>query len=186
MNRIQALKILELENVPNEQLDAKTIQRVYKKMCVKYHPDKHKDADKKCAEEQFKKVGDAYQVLSSKNEPSRGGGFDTVSVDMMDAFELFNQVFGNRGFAKNPMGRMQGMQVPLDGFSNIDFTHMGVDGNHMPFNSDRWGSSGGVSRSETISTTVVNGRSVTKRVVTENGHVIRSEILNSDDGQFIS
>jgi len=108
-----------------------------------------------------------------------GGGFDTGSVDIQDAFELFNQIFGNRGFAESPLGRMHEMHDPFgrvhQGFSNFDFDHLG--GNQRSFHSSNWGSSGGVSRSETISTTTVNGRSVTKRVVTENGKVVRSEIL---------
>ena len=38
------------------------IRRAYKKLAIKWHPDKHVD-DKKEAEEKFKEINEAYSVL---------------------------------------------------------------------------------------------------------------------------
>lgn len=52
-------KILGLEK--NASLD--DIKKAYRKLALKYHPDRN-PADKKKAEEQFKKISEAYAVLS--------------------------------------------------------------------------------------------------------------------------
>lgn len=55
------------------------IKKAYRKLAVRYHPDKHPD-DKKKAEEKFKKISEAYYVLGDKKrreeyEAARKGGF---------------------------------------------------------------------------------------------------------------
>ena len=45
------------------------IKKAYKKMARKYHPDLH--PDNKEAEEMFKEVNEAYEVLSAPNKKSR-------------------------------------------------------------------------------------------------------------------
>ena len=82
---------------------AEDIKKSYRKLAVKFHPDKN--PDKKAAEEQFKELGEAYEVLSDPQKRaaydqyghaafdrrtggfSRGGGFH-------DPFEIFREVFG--------------------------------------------------------------------------------------------
>ena len=46
----------------DRKADAATIKKAYRKLAQKYHPDKTPD-DKK-AEEQFKRITEAYAVLS--------------------------------------------------------------------------------------------------------------------------
>jgi DnaJ-class molecular chaperone len=69
------------------------IRRSYKRLALKYHPDKQgskSDEEKKDAENKFKKVAEAYEILSDKKkrriydegglEAIRGGGSGTGST----------------------------------------------------------------------------------------------------------
>lgn len=52
------------------------IKRVYRKLARKYHPDISKEAN---AEEQFKEVGEAYEVLK---DPEKRAAYDQLGVDL--------------------------------------------------------------------------------------------------------
>lgn len=52
----QALKLGESATIPE-------IKEAYRKLSLKYHPDKCKEKDKKKCEEKFKKINNANEVL---------------------------------------------------------------------------------------------------------------------------
>ena len=105
-------KILELSN-EEKQLEGDDFQKVlkdkYRKLCIKYHPDKQQGKtpeERKNAEEKFKSIGEAYAVLSDEQKraqydnPMHGhgfnfGGFGDNIADMMGGFG-FNG-FGGMG-----------------------------------------------------------------------------------------
>lgn len=83
---------------------ASEIKKAYRKLAVKYHPDKNPDDDS--AEEKFKEIGSAYEILSDEDKRAAydryghaafengmggGGGGGMGGVDPMD---IFSQVFG--------------------------------------------------------------------------------------------
>ena len=80
------------------------IKRAYRKLAIKYHPDKN-PGDKQ-AEEMFKKVAEAYEVLSDPQKRQRYDqfGFDDPMSGAsgfggqgFDPFDIFNSFFGGRG-----------------------------------------------------------------------------------------
>ncbi|WP_288155495.1 molecular chaperone DnaJ [Phocaeicola sartorii] len=84
------------------------IKKAYKKMAIKYHPDRN--PDNKEAEAKFKEAAEAYDVLRDPQKRSRydqfghegvngAGGFGGGGMNMDDIFSMFGDIFGDgRGF----------------------------------------------------------------------------------------
>lgn len=85
--------------------DEAEIKKAYRKLAIKYHPDKNPD-DKE-AEAKFKEAAEAYEVLSNTEKRQRydrfghagmggaaGGGFHGGGMNMEDIFEQFGDIFG--------------------------------------------------------------------------------------------
>ncbi len=77
------------------------IKRAYRKLAVKYHPDKNPGDNK--AEESFKEIGEAYEVLMDDNKRAAydrfghaafGAGASRGPAGFHDPFEIFREVFG--------------------------------------------------------------------------------------------
>ena len=58
---------------------AEEIKKAYRKQALKYHPDRN--PDNKEAEEKFKEVGEAYEVLSDEDKRARYDQFGFAGVD---------------------------------------------------------------------------------------------------------
>ena len=70
---------------------ADEIKKAYRKMAMKYHPDRNPDDPS--AEEKFKEVGEAYEVLSDEDKRARYDQFGHAGVD-----PNFNAGYGGGGF----------------------------------------------------------------------------------------
>jgi molecular chaperone DnaJ len=105
----------------SKSADAKEVKKAYRKLAVKYHPDKN--PDNKAAEEKFKEAAEAYDVLSSAEKKQKydqfghagmggaaGGGFGGGGgMNMDDIFSQFGDIFGGGGFGGG--GRSRGRRV---------------------------------------------------------------------------
>ncbi|UXP33716.1 molecular chaperone DnaJ [Reichenbachiella agarivorans] len=88
---------------------ADEIKKAYRKLAIKYHPDKN--PDNKEAEESFKEAAEAYEVLSDPQKKQRydqfghagmggassGGGYGGGGMSMDDIFSQFGDIFGGGG-----------------------------------------------------------------------------------------
>ncbi|WP_457598599.1 DnaJ C-terminal domain-containing protein [Hydrogenimonas sp.] len=80
----------------SENASAEEIKRAYRKLARKYHPDINKDPE---AEEKFKEINAAYEVLS---DPEKKKQYD----------QFGDQIFGGQNF--HDFARGQGANVDLD------------------------------------------------------------------------
>lgn len=83
-------KLLELE--PDASDD--DIKKAYKRMAIKYHPDKNLD-DKDAAEAQFKKIGEAYEILCNKGNHAQN------SQNSHDMHDILRQMFAGMQMPNN-------------------------------------------------------------------------------------
>lgn len=87
--------------------DQATIKKAYRKLAIKYHPDKN--PGDKAAEEKFKEAAEAYEILSDADKRAKydryghaavsgnaGAGF-SGGMTMEDIFQQFGDIFGEGG-----------------------------------------------------------------------------------------
>jgi curved DNA-binding protein CbpA len=99
------------------------IKKAYRKLAIKYHPDKNKE-NKEAAAEKFKEIAEAYDVLSDEDKKRNYDQFGTTGINnnphmsQQHAQEMFSTFFGG--------------QDPFNMFFNDNFTpgfEINIDGN---------------------------------------------------------
>lgn len=114
--------------------DKDSIKKAYRKMALKYHPDRN--PDNKEAEEQFKRINEAYEVLSDDSkrqiydqygkEGLQNSGFSGFSGrDFSDIFgdlgSIFESAFGG-GFSFGSRGQKKSEKYNLDELITLDLS----------------------------------------------------------------
>lgn len=92
------------------------IKKHYKKMALKWHPDRNKE-NKDIAEEKFKKLSEAYEVLSDDDNRQKYDKFGTIDVSGMtyqNSSDIFTNLFGQGGGFPFNIARQNGN--PLEQF----------------------------------------------------------------------
>jgi len=78
------------------------IKRAYRKLALKYHPDKHKDPDtKELMQKEFVLLAHAYDVLSNKREQYDAGELRVEDDDDWRDFNRASQTYSNSGIEDN-------------------------------------------------------------------------------------
>ena len=106
----------------SKEATAEEIKKTYRKLSLKYHPDKNPDG-----EERFKEISEAYGVLSDPNKKSkydRGGGVNIEDLfgnagsnNPFDAFQSFLQNQGgpsHQQHHRQPKGQDLSITIGLD------------------------------------------------------------------------
>jgi DnaJ family protein B protein 6 len=166
------------------------IKKAYRRLAVKYHPDKNPDA-REAAEAKFKSISAAYDVLS---DPQKRNAYDLYGKEGLDggsggaqfypgvhsfadADEIFRNFFGGRdpftdffdeGGSRGPSmfgGSFEGSFFGLGGGGPLGVGDMG--GFSSSPSSSLFG--GGFSQSTSMSTTVENGVRVSRKTTTQTG-----------------
>lgn len=138
----------------NDNASSSEIKKAYKKLAKKYHPDLNKTKE---AEEKFKEINGAYEVLSDSGKKSKydqfgdsmfgGQNFHDFSQSQHgggDLNDILNSMFNNQGFGgMGGMGGGFGGQAPInldiEAKLNIDFNvailggkqSVNINGNHF-------------------------------------------------------
>lgn len=114
------------------------LKRAYRKLAMKYHPDKN--PDNKEAEAQFKEINEAYEILSdgekrnlynqfghagvNQNGGGYGGGFGGFEGGFGGFEDIINEMFGGGGFGgfRSSGGRRNGPQKGADVRVDMELT----------------------------------------------------------------
>lgn len=118
MEEFDYYEILEIERTSDKEI----IKKAYRKLALKYHPDRN--PDDKSAEEKFKQINEAYEILSDDEKRQiydrygkdglerQGMGF---SGDFSGFSSIFEDLFGQFGFGSSRgRSRAQGEREKYD------------------------------------------------------------------------
>jgi molecular chaperone DnaJ len=130
MSKRDYYEVLGLERTAS----AEEVKKAYRQMAVRYHPDKN--PGDKTAEEKFKELGEAYEVLSDPQKRAAYDEYGHAAFDprmragagrtggFHDPFEIFREVFGGGtgsifdelfgGGQRDPTGPQRGSDLRYD------------------------------------------------------------------------
>lgn len=130
MNYYEILQINK-DASPNE------IKKAYRKLALKYHPDKNKAPE---AEDKFKQISEAYQTLSDEKLKSNYDNYGKVPDNFMTPEEIYTQIFSKMDpvlgsfltdtltkFTNNLMDENKSIKQVFDDFNTEDIIDRSSD-----------------------------------------------------------
>jgi len=86
---LDCYKVLEVEG----GADAKEVKKGYRKLALKFHPDKVDPKDKEAAQKKFVQLAHAYEVLTTKREEYDRGELSTGATGDGEDWQQYEQTF---------------------------------------------------------------------------------------------
>ena len=156
-------KKLEIQETATED----EIKKAYKKLAIRWHPDKQNektDVEKKEAEEKFKEIAEAYEILTNKEKYANKTFAQGNRQGFVNPHDIFNQIFRD-------------MHINNGAPFNMGSRGIGVGLGNISINIPRTMQGTCVTRSTSIS--IQNGKKVETIRETINGQT-RQRIIVSD------
>jgi molecular chaperone DnaJ len=115
---------------------ADEVKRAYRKLAIQYHPDKNPGNPE--AEEKFKELAEAYQVLGDADKRARydrfghqaaggGGGSPFADVDVQNVTDFFESIFGDVFGMGRDRRRRRGRDLRVDVVLDLEEAAKGVE-----------------------------------------------------------
>lgn len=112
-------EILEIEKTASKD----EIKNSYKKLALKYHPDRNQDYNKKeQCEDKFKEISEAYEILSDDEKKKNYDKGQNVVLHN-NPFDTFQTTFNFNPFKDNIF------DININGLSNINISHSNIQSN---------------------------------------------------------
>ena len=115
----------EILGVSRNNFDEDQLKKNYRKLCVQWHPDKFANAsekEQKEAEEKFKEISEAYDVLSN---PEKRRQYDNGGFDFSNFSDFFSDLHGMFGGHRQRVNK--GSNVKAYVFMTLKEAYTGVD-----------------------------------------------------------
>ena len=166
--------ILELQQSGTGATES-DIKKAYKKLALKYHPDKNNGDDT-----QFKKIAEAYEILSDDNKRRQydynlcnGINYSFFDQNFMDPMDLFNSII-----QQSDISIISESMINTPIYQDINIFDNMFTGILSPNN---------FSKSVQTSTIIENGKKITRTTTTENGNTtVKEEIYDIHSGRLLN
>lgn len=186
INKMDYYKVLGI----NRNANISQIKKAYHRLALKYHPDKVKEVDKD-KEDKFKKISEAYQVLS---DPIKKGNYDLYgSIDLKNQFEnpidLFDNFFGKNNIYRFFNHSFTEPEFNLEDNLFIDKPFNNFFGNTYSYSSSSYNDNGKKDfKSVETKTVIRDGKKKTKTITkyTLPDGKIKTKITYNDNNKLIN